>query len=255
MNEENNLNQESEPQSENPQMEILESDKIEESVKLNDSSISPEIREQATQLLRQVQVARLRNQPTIADKLLEEAVALAPNFSQVQEAIGDDLVVRKQFRKAKEAYLRAHQLDKNNKEIENKYGEMVLKVDLFIDPFVQAEADSGTLASGKAAVLLNLIFPGVGHMVIGRYVFGGILLAVWFVCMLIAFGTPDGMKSFLGSLGIGPKGLPVPPLVPVALFGVVICWLTGIVSAASQAKTFTPKTVVRPEPLSPHKFD
>jgi len=220
-----------------------------------DADLPADIREQAEQKIRQVQVAKLRGQATIAEKLLKEAEEFAPEFSLVQEAIGDDLVARSQFRRAKEVYLKAHNLDPANKEIENKYGEMVLKVDLFIDPMLMSQADVGTMASGKAAVVLNLLFPGVGHMVLGKYVFGTILLVVWVGCMLIAFGTPGGIPALLGSLGIGSNKNPVPPLVPVALFGIVVCWLTGILSAAGASKSMTPKVVERPSPLSHHKFD
>lgn len=208
-------------------------------------------KDEADKLLRQLQLAKQRGQSTVVQKLLEEATAIAPTYGAVHEAIGDDLVDRKQFRKAKEAYQHAHKLDPDNKQVENKFGEMVLRVDLHLDPTLMLQADAGTMASGRAAVVLNLLFPGLGHMVLERYVTGGILMAVWVICWIIALGTPGGMAGLFAALGVKASAAPLNPLVPTALVVAVFDWILSIGLASGAAKGMTPRKVDKPIPPEP----
>ncbi|MDK3156084.1 hypothetical protein QPK87_05785 [Kamptonema cortianum] len=65
---------------------------------------SPEALEQVEKLMQQANLAKIRGQNSIADKLLAEAIELAPQAPQVLLAIADDFAERRQFTKAKEAY-------------------------------------------------------------------------------------------------------------------------------------------------------
>lgn len=208
-----------------------------------------ETQEKAEQLLRQLMLARQRGQTTVVGKILEEALQLAPNYAPVQEAVGDDFVERRQFRKAKEAYLLAHKLDPANPLIENKYGEMVLKVDLRIDPATYS--DAGTMASGRAAVVLNFLFPGVGHLVVGQRVTGAVLLALWLSGWLIALGTPRGMEGVAGMIGLTKTTAPFMPLVGVALAMIFGTWFYGISTIGAVARRMTPTKVPMPMPIDP----
>ncbi len=203
-------------------------------------------KDKADQLLRQLMLAKQRGQTSVAQKLLQEVIDLVPNYAPVQEAIGDDFVERKQFRNAKEAYHIAHRLAPLNATIENKYGEMVLKVDLRIDPATYAEADIASMASGRAATLLNVFFPGVGHIVLGRQVIGITLLVIWIGCWLIALGTPRGMEGLFGALGIKQATAPLNMMVPIAIIIAFCTWFFGLMTISSVAKRMTPKKIHMP---------
>lgn len=203
----------------------------------------PEAVERAEQLIRHAHFAKQKAQTSVADKLLKEAQEIAPNSPVVLEAIGDDYVARGQFRKAKEVFARAHKIDPSIVSIENKFGEMVLRVDLHIDPATYS--DSETMASAKAAIILSLLFPGVGQMVLGKWVLGIAMLAIWGVSLAILVALPGGMRAVMQSF---TKPAEIDPL--TFLFGpaVAFAWLWSIFDANMRAKQATPRSIERPTP-------
>lgn len=201
----------------------------------------PEKVEEAEQKLREANLARVRGHSAVADRLLQEAFETAPNSAVVLEAIGDACVAQGKFRKAKENYLRAHKIDPANKMIESKYGEMVLKVDLQIDPFMMQEDFSG-YASPKIAVTLTILCPGLGQMAVERYVKGGIMMATYIGCLVGITFVPGGFGFLNGSARFEPlSGLLL--LVAAAVF----LWaLTDLASIKNKA----PKKIDSPAPPS-----
>ncbi len=203
----------------------------------------PEAVERAEQMIRQAHFAKQKGQSAVADKLLKEAQEVAPHSPVVLEAIGDDYVARGQFRKAKEVYARAHKIDPSIASIENKFGEMVLRVDLHLDPVTYA--DSETMASAKAAVILSLLFPGVGQMVLGKWTLGITMFAIWGGCLTLLVLLPGGLSAMFQSL---TRPADVDPLAFVLAPSMCFAWLWSIFDANVRAKQATPRSIERPTP-------
>ncbi len=201
----------------------------------------PEKVEQAERILREANLARVRGNTTVADRLLKEAQETAPNSAVVLEAIGDDLVKNGQFRKAKETYQHAMKLDPASKSIETKYGEMVLKVDLFIDPFTMQDQFSG-YASPKIAIGLTIIWPGLGQMAVERYVKGGIMMALY-------IGSLVGVSFVRGGFGFLTGKAPFEPIAGVLLIVAAATFLWALVDLGS-IKNKAPKRIDPPAPPS-----
>lgn len=201
--------------------------------------------EQAERTLREANLARVRGHTAVADRLLKEAIELAPNTATVLEAIGDDYVVRGQFRKAKEAYKKAHQIDPKNASVENKYGEMVLKVDLHIDPFAHAEEFSG-YASPKIAIMLNILAPGLGQFAVERYVKGGIMLGAHAILLALMALLPGGFQSVFGFMTGKAAFDPLGGLL-LGIDVIVILWSIADLSSMSKK---APKKIDPPVPPS-----
>ena len=98
--------------------------------------------EQVEQMLRQLMLAKQRNQPTVVQKILEELESIGPNHPPILEVLGDDLLARGQRRKAREMYKRALDLDPENRSAETKYAELVLFIDYSSNPDVLLQKDA-----------------------------------------------------------------------------------------------------------------
>ena len=207
---------------------------------------TPEALERAENLIRQSNLAKIRGDNIGADKLLDEAAAAAPGSSTVQEALGDAFVARKQIRKARDCYQTAFKLDPKNISAERKYGECVLSIQLAIDPNFSRPPGDDSFASGKGAVILSLLFPGLGQLVLGQTQKGVVLMGIWIVSWVIALLIPNGLAG-LPSL-FGGRGPHFNGTVLLPLFGIVLSWLVSISDATSQAKRLEPKNIVRPVP-------
>ncbi|MBX3111742.1 MAG: hypothetical protein KF857_07005 [Fimbriimonadaceae bacterium] len=201
---------------------------------------SPQATEEAERLLRQANLARLRGDNPTADKLLQEAMTVAPGSAVVLEAVGDDYVHRKQWRKAYEAFEAAHRADPTSVSAERKFGEMVLKVKLAVDPFAASPTDVGTMASGKAAMLLSVFLPGVGQMVLGKYTKGGVMLGGWVLGWLGFLADPSGFKGLMTLLGMA-KGTTPGPLALPALALAAGFHLWSMFDAVATSKGLTPR--------------
>ena len=208
--------------------------------------------EKCEQLLRQLMLARQREQKSIVQKLLEELEGIAPNYAPVQEAIGDDYVERRQFRKAKEAFALAKELDPESATIENKYGEMVLKVDLRIDPAIYQ--DAGTMATGKGATILSVLLPGLGHFVLGKTITGIVLVGIWIFCWILIL-LPGGFESVLGTSGLGSSRQPLNVFTALGLIGAIGTYFVSLSMVSTIAKQMVPIKIDRPTPPSNQDFE
>jgi tetratricopeptide (TPR) repeat protein len=200
---------------------------------------SPADIEKAENLLRHAHIARERGDKVKADALLKEAQEAAPDSSMVLEAVGDDLVERRQVPLALAAYKRAVDADPENTALETKYAECVLMAQGIVDPFERPAAGVATYASAKTAIFLSAIVPGLGQMVTGSVKAGVITLGVWLLCLLGILLMPGGFTNIsqmhMGALALLSIG--------------ALAWLSGIVSLSAKAKTAEPRVIVeRPTP-------
>ncbi|MFM9874632.1 MAG: tetratricopeptide repeat protein [Fimbriimonadaceae bacterium] len=203
----------------------------------------PEKVEHAERTLREANLARVRGHMAIADRLLREAADMAPNTASVLEAVGDNQVANGRYRDAKLSFARAHKIDPQSKSIENKYGEMVLKVDLNIDPFAHAEAFDG-YASPKIAVTLSLLCPGLGQFAVERYTKGGIMIAVYAVTWVLMGLLPGGFKSVFGFMTGKAAFDPLGGLLLLIALGVIVWSVADLGSLKNKA----PRKIERPLP-------
>ncbi|MCU0317420.1 MAG: tetratricopeptide repeat protein [Fimbriimonadaceae bacterium] len=212
--------------------------------------------EQAEKLLRDAQIAKMRGQNSVADKLLQEAAQVAPGSAAVMEAIGDDLVKRGQWRKAKDAYAQAHKIDPSNAAIERKFGEMVLKVDMSIDPFTLNQADAGTMATTKTALLLNVFFPGAGHLfLLERPLAGGIALASWAIGMAWLFFSPGTFSNLMSLFGFPGTSGPFQPLNLLPVLLIIAPFLYCLSTSAAEAKRWSVGKIEKPVPPDNRDFE
>lgn len=207
---------------------------------------SPAQLEKAENLIRQAAVAKMRGDNAGADKLLQEAQEAAPTSPAVLEAIGDDYMARGQKSKAMEVYKQAFTIDPKAISAERKYAELVLHIKAISDPFMTMEmADAGTYASGKIAVILSLLVPGLGQYVLGYRVKGVAFFAVVLICWIILLAVPGMLSTFPGLFG---GKVQFNPLVLVFLFPATVAHLWSVFDATAESKRMTPLKVEKPTP-------
>jgi tetratricopeptide (TPR) repeat protein len=223
--------------------------------------------EQADVFVRQARVEKMRGNAARATDLLKQAALAAPNAPSLHEALGDDLMDRRQIKAAREAYARALKLDPKNVGIERKYAEIVLRsaslvslddqmrANLSDSPFLSAEEAT---ASAGWATFLSLFIPGAGHFVLGRNVAGAILLIGWVVMVFWVFLLQKDVLGLLAMVGIRATSGPSKPGNLTVLFPIFVAaafHLTAIFQCAALAKRGSRRSVNRPLPPVDMKFD
>ncbi len=207
---------------------------------------SPAQLEKAENLIRQAAVAKMRGDTVGADKLLQEAQEAAPTSPTVLEAIGDDYIARGQKAKAMQVYKQAFTIDPKAISAERKYAELVLHIKGITDPMMFMEnADSGTFASGKAAVILSLLVPGLGQYALGYRWKGVAFFAVFVICWVILLAVPGMLSSLTGLFGGKSQ---VNPLAFLFLFPATVAHLWSMFDATAEAKRMTPLKIEKPTP-------
>ncbi len=214
--------------------------------------------EKAEQLIRQAQIAKRRGETALAGKLLDEALLVSPGSSSVNEAIGDDLLDRKQVKAAKEAFALAYKIDARNVSAERKYCECVLRLAAIVDPFALAgSGGSSSAATGKSAFLLSLFIPGLGQMITDQVAKGSVMLGGWVVGWIWALLIPDGVRGLLAQIGIrtGKNGAELNGwvLVPLAISAAFHLW--SLYDAAAQAGTHKRVKIDHPVPPVDKSFE
>ncbi|MBS1721480.1 MAG: hypothetical protein JSS66_00570 [Armatimonadetes bacterium] len=209
--------------------------------------------EAAENLIRQANLAKIRGDNAAFDKLLEQAAAKAPGSSMVQEAIGDSYRDRRQLRKAKEAWQMAVKLDPKNASAERKFGEAVLAIQLAIDPKFATAPDDDSFASGRAAVILSFLLPGLGQLVAGQSKKGAFYLGLWLIGVIAMLAIPNGLSGMPALFG--RKAVPFNPVVFVPMFFSAAAWLMAITDASSKAKSMPARMIQRPLPPVDKDFE
>jgi tetratricopeptide (TPR) repeat protein len=226
----------------------------EEEVEIPTEPPSPQQMAQAEQLVREARVEKIRGNVRGASDLLKKASEVAPGAPTVLEALGDDLVERKQYDNAKKAYKQAWKLDPKNVGIERKYATLVaqmdsmgsiedqLRMNLSDSPFSETEAR----ASLGAATLYSALLPGLGHVVLGKKVGFGIM-AAWVLCGIWLFVMYEDLAMLLTMASGGGRGSPnVAVLLPLMIMAGIYLGTLG--SLKSARKQTVKKVVERPKP-------
>lgn len=208
--------------------------------------------EKAENLIRQSNLAKIRGDKVAAEKLLDEAAAAAPGSSAVQEALGDAYIDRKQVRKARDCFKLAFKIDPKNASAERKYGECVLSIQLALDPSFASPPPDDSFASGKGALILSFLVPGLGQIAMSETKKGLTMLGMWLGGGVLSFLIPNGLSS-IPTL-FGARGPSLNGLVFVPLFATIVAWMWSISDAGAKAKRYEPKTVVRPVPPVDKEF-
>jgi hypothetical protein len=212
----------------------------------------------AEKLIREARVEKMRGSPQKALAIMKEAAEMAPGAAVVQEALGDDLAERSRSGEALKAYRMALRLDPSNVGVERKHAALIaataglgsvddqLKAALS-DSFLPDSADSMT--GGLASVLFTAILPGLGHILVGKIVFGAFLLGSWIIGGIwLTIMKAEIPKIFT-------HGQQVNGLVFVPIAVMVLTWLVAVQSMTSQTKKRRRPTVDRPLPPVDMKFD
>ena len=212
----------------------------------------------AEKLIREARVEKMRGSPQKALAIMKEAAEMAPGAAVVQEALGDDLAERSRSGEALKAYRMALRLDPSNVGVERKHAALIaataglgsvddqLKAALS-DSFLPDSADSMT--GGLASVLFTAILPGLGHILVGKIVFGAFLLGSWIIGGIwLTIMKAEIPKIFT-------HGQQVNGLVFVPIAVMVLTWLVAVQSMTSQTKKRRRPAVDRPLPPVDMKFD
>ena len=195
------------------------------------------------QLLREAQLQRMREQWSAAEMLCREALEIEPEEPQGLEMLGDLQVGKGNLDGALEHYRKALEMQPQRAALEEKIAHLVLLKDqeerdkiaaqLLLDcPPSKSERKRFT----AVAVLLSVVFPGGGQLLMGQYVKGGVLMAVFAIGMFL--GIPD-LYKLLGALSAAP-GSHAPVVHPNPLFAMlgmlsVVVWFYSLLDASSQA--------------------
>ncbi|MFI5386157.1 MAG: hypothetical protein ACHQ50_08560 [Fimbriimonadales bacterium] len=210
---------------------------------------TPQQLEDADKLLQRARLEKSRGNSQAASDLLKQAADAAPGAAPVVEAVGDDLVERKHYAAAREAYKAAHRADPKNPSIERKLAQLSMTglADMSIEdqlrmgsldsPFIQ---QGEALANPKMAVVLSVIIPGLGQFVMGQTKKGALL---FFGCLVSSI-----LFALLATLlHTGTeKSLPTIAYFPLAI--AIACWIGGVADASSTAKSAEKRTVSKPPP-------
>ena len=190
-------------------------------------------------LVKQAQLAKIRKQVSVATDLLKKAAALAPRDPIVLEALGDDLMDRRIFKAAKEAYGKALKQDPTNVALDKKYGQAVYESDVRAATFSMDMPD-GPVASSNASMFLAIFLPGSGQMVRGKWAKGLFILVGFLVSLavVIVMYSGDAKKTqqdkFLYLIPIGSA---------------IIFWVWGFLDASIGGKGKGPRPPIdRPKP-------
>jgi hypothetical protein len=219
---------------------------------------SPQQMEAAEALIRQSRVEKMRENKRAATDLLKQAAAVAPGSPTVLEALADDMLERRQMKQAIAVLKRASALDPKNVGLERKYAIAVAQTALagtIEDQMRMNLSDSAFAdprASSAATIFLSLIWPGLGHVVIGRR--GGYaIMAIWLICSVWLFDRKDdlaGMITMAAGHGKTPGMSFVPPLVIM-----VIVFFSTIASLGGGRKAPPRKPVDHPMPPVDKPFE
>jgi len=234
-----------------------------------DAPPAPPTESEAAEAERLTVLARLekgRGNRQAATDLLKQAAAIAPGSATVVEALADDLMDRKRYKDAKEAYARAHALEPKNVGIERKLANAALAsaTGMSVEDQLRMGGDGPllspeeSLASAKIATLLSFFLPGSGQIVMGRNVTGISIMAGWVLMIVWIVVLREELRGLMGMMGLSGPGGPNRPnsltvMVPIAIAAML--HLTSIFLAASAAKAGSSRRVDRPIPPVDKPFE
>lgn len=209
------------------------------------STASREQIERAESLIREARVERMRSNNAKADALMKKAAEAAPNSTEVFSALGDEMVERKQWSKARDLYQQALALKPKDPVLERKLGDLVLRlgpartieqqlqIGLSDSPFL-TEADS--VANAKTATAMSFFCPGLGHLVMGKTWQGVSMFVAWAAMIIWIVIRKDDLKELLFVAGIGKGQGSGSMVVLIPIFVALVIHISAVASCASRAK-------------------
>lgn len=221
-----------------------------EAVPVSNQPTTPEQLEEAESLIRQAKVFQMRNQRKEAGELLQRAATVAPNASNVLEALGDEYMAQRKTGEAKAMYDRARKADPNNISADRKFAELVFSA-VKANMDYTRYADSEVVANSKSAAVLSFFFPGIGQMVMGEWVKGVIFFVVAFTCW--ALSRQFGLFDLI--LVIGGKNANLNPSLFLTLAIAFITHFAASADAGIKGKATIKKKVEHPVPPSNLPFE
>ncbi len=209
------------------------------------STATPAQIDKAEGLIREARVERMRSNKTRADALMKEAQETAPGSIEVLSALGDEMVERKQFTKARDLYRDALLIKPKDPVLERKLGDLVLRtgpqrtVDEQLrlghldSPFLNPDE---AVANARTATFLSFFCPGLGQIVMGKTVAGIVTFVIWALMIVWLLIRKDDVKDLIGFLGQSKvhHGGGITVLVPIGI--ALIVHVSAIASCASRAK-------------------
>lgn len=201
---------------------------------------------------RDYQIAKRRGDRKSARDAISRAEELAPGSPLVMEFRGDALADAGSIDEAIKLYKQALEVGPENKSLETKHAELVLKKAMAGDPFQVRDYDAA--ATPKQAVKLSLFVPGLGQYVSGRENQGLIMFGGWIGSILISMLIPSGLGDLLRA--IGGRGGSYSPFVILPIISAFCCHMWSIIEASTRAKQVEkPKTIARPVPPVDKDFE
>lgn len=215
--------------------------------------VTPQQIDEADKLIQRAAIMRRKGEADLAARLVEEAVKLAPGLTSVQMALAEDLMGRKQYRRAASVLKAAKEQDPTNAALEKLHADAVFRT---IDPFGgSAEFGIAELANAKTAFIYSVILPGLGQMITKRIVFGLCLLGGWIIGWIWAFLIPDGFKGLLALFGGASKRYPFHSSIMFPLCLAACCHILSIIDASSRARAAEKRHVLKVDPPVDMKID
>lgn len=221
---------------------------------------TPQQLQEADALIRQARVEKMRNNSQKATDLLKQAVAAAPSAPSVLEALGDDLMERKQVKAAKDAYQKAFKLNPKNVGVEEKLASAALTIGTLgsledqMRNHLGSGLDSEAMARIPYAALLSAILPGSGHIVLGKNGTGIPILVAWLVSVIWFLTHWFDFVKWLSVLKGGHEQPNAIVFVPLVLMAVIYVSTLGSLKGLG-GKGVKRKDVVHPKPPVDLPFD
>lgn len=216
---------------------------------------APAQMQEAERLLAAARVAKMRNQKSEAERLVQQAKEAAPTSPLVLELVADELRERGQLLKAVAAYKDALRYDPENIGLQRKHAEVVLKSDTVASAMMHMRSEDSfeSVASAKTATILSVLLPGLGQIVSGHFAKGAFYLIGWIIGIVGVILSPGGIGGLLKAATGATSEFN--PIVMVPLLIAVGCHLLAIFDAASRAKGSTKRRIDRPVPPANLPFE
>ena len=205
--------------------------------------------EEARRLLTTANVHLRRGQTAEAERIARDALTKIPEDAGAHEMLGDVLLAQGAGDGARDAYRAALKIEPGRASAEAKLARAILRQSedrrrqsLGV---AYAASDAALMRSSgeddprrrTREAVLSAFLPGLGQIMGGQYVKGGILLAVYFLSLLLMSASAD--RSTLVTLGqvIRFKFASLNSLTLILLAVSTLDWLYAVVDAARQAGT------------------
>lgn len=209
---------------------------------------SEEEQRKAEELIRQHVVLLRRGEKAAARDAIDKAVELAPGSKDVALAEADWLIANRRTPKAVERLKAVRALYPEDKDLENRYAEVVLaqfESSQLLDELSSFEKWN----ESRIATWLSLLIPGLGQAYLGRWKFAIGCFSIWLVAIIWIALIPNGFRGLFGLFGIGANaGITFNPVVLLPLFMACCALVASIGNASVNARKFRSQKIERPEP-------